>query len=174
MTSSQFTPSRERHTSLKYGYLYLLGGEFGFLCAPEPCELPYFNDVWRSRDGVNWELVTPHAAWSARPGHQAVVLQDHIVLLGGFGLPFNPSDMWASRNGRDWALVSDAPWNAMSSDDIKYDFDALAVQGGPGGMRPSLFTFGGDRETFNFGDPLNFLRVDNDVWRWSPSKEVHK
>ena len=82
---------------------------------------------------MNWELVTPHAAWSARPGHQGVVLHDRIVAFGGFGLLFNPSDMWASRNGRDWTQVSDTHWNAMSSEDIKYDFDALAVQGSPCG-----------------------------------------
>ena len=155
---------------VKNGYLYLLGGEFGFLCAPQPCQLPYFNDVWRSRDGAHWELVTPSAGWSARPGHQAVVLLNQIIVFGGFGLPFNPSDMWASKNGENWTQVSDAPWNAQSSEDIKYDFDALVVKGGPGGMRPSIFTFGGDRETFNFGDPTNYLRVDNDVWRWSPAK----
>ena len=169
-TNAPWAPRAGAAVVVKNGYLYLLGGESGFLCAPQPCDLPYFNDVWRSRDGAHWELVTPSADWSPRPGHQAVVLLDRIIVFGGFGLPFNPSDMWASRNGRDWTQVSDAPWNATSPDDIKYDFDALAVQGGKGGLRPSIFTFGGDRETFNFGDPLNYLRVDNDVWRWSPSK----
>jgi hypothetical protein len=76
--------------------------------------------------------------------------------------------MWASRDGRHWTEVNRAPWNALSSGDIKYDFDALAVSGGPGGQRPCVLTFGGDRETFDFGDPLNYLRVDQDVWRWSP------
>jgi hypothetical protein len=169
-TNAPWAPRAGAGVVEKDGYLYLLGGDSGFLCAPQPCDLPYFNDVWRSRDGANWERVTPAAGWSPRPGHQAVVLQDQILVFGGFGLPFNPSDMWASRNGRDWTQVSDAPWNAMSTDDIKYDFDALVVHGGKGGLRPSIFTFGGDRETFNFADPLNYLRVDNDVWRWSPAK----
>ena len=30
-----------------------------------------------------------------------------------------------------------------------------------------IYTFGGDRETFNFADPLNYLNVDNDVWKFS-------
>ena len=42
------------------------------------------------------------------------------------------------------------------------------MTGGRGGLLPSIFTFGGDRETFNFADPLNYLRVDNDVWSFSP------
>jgi hypothetical protein len=77
-------------------------------------------------------------------------------------------DVWVSKDGALWQLVSDSPWNAASPDDIKYDFDVLVVQGGAGGSRPSIYTFGGDRETFNFTDPTNYLRVDNDVWRFSP------
>ena len=30
----------------------------------------------------------------------------------------------------------------------------------------AIYTFGGDRETFDFTDPANYLRVDNDVWRY--------
>jgi hypothetical protein len=34
-------------------YMYLLGGENGFLCEPFPgCEVPYFNDVWRFGGGA--------------------------------------------------------------------------------------------------------------------------
>lgn len=32
----------------------------------------------------------------------------------------------------------------------------------------SVLTFGGDRETFDFSDPDNFRRVDNDVWQFFP------
>ena len=132
------------------------------------CDPPYFNDVWRSRDGANWELVTEEAEWSARPGHQAAVLKDNIVLFGGFGLITNPMDVWVSKDGADWVQVSISPWNAVSPDDIKYDFDILVSKGARGGLGPSIFTFGGDRETFDFTDPTNYRRVDNDVWRFSP------
>jgi hypothetical protein len=153
----------------KGGSMYLLGGENGFLCEPLPqCQLPYFNDVWRSKDGADWDLVTPAAEWTARPGHQCVVLLNNFVCFGGFGPFGNPSDVWVSKTGEHWTQVSTSPWNAASSDEIKYDFDALAIQGGRNGMRPSILTFGGDRETFDFADPTNYLRVDNDVWRFSP------
>ena len=164
---------------VKNGYMYLLGGEDGFICLPDnPRCPPYYNDVWRSRDGINWELVTASADWSPRPGHQVVVLRNHFVLFGGFGLsddpndPFkaaNPMDIWVSRNGSDWVQVSDSPWNAETPEEIKYDFDALVVKGGWRGQRPSIYTFGGDRETFDFTDPTNYLNVDNDVWRFSPT-----
>ena len=153
----------------KGGYMYLLGGEEGFICDPLPfCDPPYFNDVWRSKDGETWELVTEAAGWSARPGHQCAVVLNHFVCFGGFGLLGNPQDVWVSKNGADWRQVSDSPWNSGSADDIKYDFDVLVVRGGKRGQRPSIFAFGGDRETFDFTDPTNFLRVDNDVWRFAP------
>ena len=155
----------------KNGYMYLLGGEEGFVCDPLPfCDPPYFNDVWRSRDGADWELVTEAAGWSARPGHQCAVVLNNFVCFGGFGLLENPQDIWVSKNGADWRQVSDSPWNSTSADDIKYDFDVLVVRGGKRGQRPSIFTFGGDRETFDFTDPTNYLRVDNDVWRFSPPR----
>ena len=78
------------------------------------------------------------------------------------------SDVWVSEDGNAWEQVSGAPWNAVSPEEIKYDFDALAVTGGRGGQRPSIYTFGGDRETFDFTDPDNYLNVDNDVWQFTP------
>ncbi|MDX2475181.1 MAG: FlgD immunoglobulin-like domain containing protein [Candidatus Krumholzibacteria bacterium] len=161
----------------KGGYLYLVGGEAGFLCQPQPCDPPYFNDVWRSRDGVEWELVTDDAPWSPRPGHVVVVYRNHMVLFGGFGLsddftdPFgagNPLDVWVSRNGYDWRQVSDSPWNAVSPEEGKYDFDALVARSGRGFGRKAIYTFGGDRETFDFTDLDNYLNVDNDVWSFAP------
>ncbi|MGB5808976.1 MAG: hypothetical protein WBG86_00525, partial [Polyangiales bacterium] len=140
--------------------MVLLGGEDGFLCEPQPdCELPYFNDVWRSTDGIDWTLVTDAADWSPRPGHQCAVVFDNIVCFGGFGLPENPMDVWVSPDGATWNQVSDSPWNATSVEDIKYDFEAFALD-------DQIYTFGGDRETFDFTDPDNFMRVDNDVWRY--------
>jgi N-acetylneuraminic acid mutarotase len=165
---------------VKDGYMYLIGGEDGFIRVPPP----YFNDVWRTSDGENWEPVTLNAPWSARPGHMCVVMDDLIYLFGGFGLtpapppppfgppydltvPGNPMDVWASPDGLNWTLVDDAPWNAASPADVKYDFDALLLplKGG----KQAIFTFGGDRETFNFADPLNYLNVDNDVWSFAPA-----
>ncbi len=162
------------------GYLYMIGGEAGFNCFPVPCDPPYFNDVWRTQDGMTWELMTAEAEWASRPGHQAVVIRKHLVLFGGFGqsqnpadpfAPANPMDVWVSIDGAEWEQVDDAPWNATSPADIKYDLDALVVDRGPEGGGPAILTFGGDRETFNPFDPVNYLNVDNDVWRYTlPSR----
>jgi len=148
-------------------WIYLFGGEEGFTCddASKPCP-PYFNDVWRSRDGANWERVTASAGWSPRPGHHCELLEGRFVCFGGFGLPpaGNPVDMWVSADGARWRQLAQRPWNAAGQDMVKYDFAALASSRGPGG--PAIYTFGGDRETFDFTDPANPGRVDHDVWRF--------
>ena len=161
----------------KNGYLYLLGGEDGFLCTFDPKtgpKCPYFNDVWRSRDGASWELVTMQAGWSARPGHVCQALFDTIICFGGFGYPFgdptvaaHPVDMWASRDGATWSKLPIAPWNAAGSAAVKYDFDSLVVRGGGDGRGPAIYTFGGDREA-SFIAPNPGL-VDDEVWRFTQS-----
>ena len=152
-------------TVVKGGHIYLLGGEVGFTCPPGQanCALPYFNDVWRSKNGRSWKRVTPAAGWSPRPGHKCEVLQGKIICFGGFGLPTNPTDAWWSGSGRTWKKLTGTAWNAKSGDEIKYDFDSAVIRDRRG--RAAIYTFGGDRETFDFGDPKNHLRVDNDVWR---------
>src|SRR5210317_215115 len=175
---------------VKGGWLYYMGGEKGFVA-----ETDYFNEVWRTKDGMNWEEVMMSAEgqrWSPRPGHKCSVVANHFVCMGGFGTPFNPSDIWVSKDGADWTKVSDTPWNNnpisnvfacpppppplapdLICDNVRYDFDMLTVSGGKGGMKPSIFTFGGDREVYfpipEFLPP-NFLRVENEVWRYSPQE----
>ena len=165
----------------KGGYMYLLGGEDGFVCNPAtPRCPPYFNDVWRSRDGRNWQRLTEAAGWSPRPGHQCEVLLGRIVCFGGFGLsddpadpfkPSNPTDIWVSANGRNWREVKGTAspvWNAQSPADINYDFAAFPVYFVNGRFQPSIFTFGGDRETFDPRDFTAFEKVDNHVWQFKP------
>ncbi|MGH1493767.1 MAG: hypothetical protein ACRBK7_30955 [Acidimicrobiales bacterium] len=164
---------------VKGGYLYLLGGEFGFAGFPPP----YFNDVWRTRDGRNWELVTESAGWSPRPGHTCDVLRRTMVCFGGFGQstdpsdpfrPSNPMDIWTSRDGKSWDQVAGAPWNAVSPAEVKYDYDTIVAPSGRDGRGRAIYTFGGDRETFDFFDPLQWLNVDDEVWRFSLPRRTVK
>lgn len=171
----------------KNGYIYVLGGERGFSCGfdpASPCQPAtntlYFNDVWRSPDGVTWEEVTASAGWSPRPGHQCVVVLDQIICFGGYGevpgvppVTANPTDIWASKDGATWTELmppASPPWNAGSPAGIKYDFDALVISGERRGLRPSIMTFGGDRERFGLPSEVNAFLIDNDVWRLAPVK----
>lgn len=165
--NSRWSPRAGGIAVVKGDYIYMIGGEVGFICEPLPfCDPPYFNDVWRSKDGANWELVTADAGWAPRPGHQVVVANNHFVLFGGFGLLANPQDVWVSKNGKSWHKLDKGPWDDAPSDQIKYDFDAVVTKGFGKG-NDAIYTFGGDRETFDLSDPNNYLRVDNDVWKFS-------
>ena len=149
------------------GALWLFGGEDGFTCEPLPdCDAPYFNDVWRSVDGATWQLITEAAGWSPRPGHQCEVLGSEVVCFGGFGLVENPTDAWSSPNGVDWTLLGQHPWSADDPDLARYDFDSISITTEAG---PAILTVGGDRETFDFDDPDNWLRVEDDVWLFRPT-----
>jgi hypothetical protein len=158
---------------VKDGWLYLLGGEFAFTGFPPP----YFNDVWRTRDGATWELVTESAGWSPRPGHTCDALDGQFVCFGGYGQspnPFDvfgrqsPTDMWTSPDGATWTKMAQRPWNARSEASIRYDYDTVVAPAAPGSDRNAIYTFGGDRETFNFFDPTQWRNVDDDVWRFAP------
>ena len=87
-----------------------------------------------------------------RPGHQCGVIGGTFICFGGFGLPENPVDVWTSEDGADWQLLTTPPWNARSGEDIKYDFDIIVIDDADAGS--AIYTFGGDRETFDFDDPL--------------------
>ena len=171
---------------VKGGWLYILGGERAFLPSFTDPQ-PYYNDVWRTKDGTAWERVTGEsgADWSPRPGHGCAVAANHFVCFGGYGPAGNPSDVFVSKDGRNWDQVSESPWNnnpdqacepdvpKITCDNIRYDFDLLTVTGGKGGQKTSILTFGGDRELFPVPPffqvpPDNWKRIENDVWRFGP------
>lgn len=176
--SADWIPRAGGIAVVKDDFIYMIGGEEGFLCEDgKPCP-PYFNDVWRTQDGSNWELVTPEASWPSRPGHQVVVADGEFVLFGGFGIdtlnPFvaaNPIDVWTSKDGASWVLNENSPWNATTPEEVKYDFDALTAYDAENN-KTFIYSFGGDRETFNFFDPTNHLNIDNDVWQFCATESA--
>lgn len=77
------------------GKLFVLGGQnFEIVenteCPPGPPYCPpfisgseFFSDVWSSRDGVTWEMVTESAPWPAQAGAVVVVKNGYMYLTGG-------------------------------------------------------------------------------------------
>jgi hypothetical protein len=165
--AAPWEPRAGAATVVRDDLLFLFGGEDGFTCDPLPdCEPPYFNDVWVTADGATWEQVTAAAGWSPRPGHVCELLGNQFLCFGGFGLLQNPTDMWVSSDGAEWTELPADPWGSADPAAMRYDFDALVLDDPDSGER--VLTFGGDRETFDFTDPENSLRIDNDVWTFAP------
>lgn len=112
----RYTPN----TVSKDGYIYLYAGQYWEpvdWCINRPdCRPVGYNDVWRSRDGRNWEQVNANSPWSPRGlVHGGMVWNNEIILLGG-GLKgsqpneaFNDTmiefrDIWSSKDGVNWQL----------------------------------------------------------------------
>lgn len=165
--AAPWEPRAGAATVVRDDLLFLFGGEDGFTCEPLPdCEAPYFNDVWVTADGATWEQVTASAGWSPRPGHVCELVGNQFLCFGGFGLLQNPTDMWVSNDGAEWTELPANPWGSADPTAMRYDFDSLVIDDPETG--PRVLTFGGDRETFDFTDPENYLRIDNDVWTFAP------
>ncbi len=88
------------------GRMWILGGTEDYYFGDDRS---LKNDVWSSADGRTWTLATPHAEWSPRAFHQAVVLADKIYVMGGGN--YTPSyratnDVWCSSDGVKWTQVT--------------------------------------------------------------------
>ena len=125
-----YDPNHEDYEAPKT-YMYVMGGYGGwdeswywfdgFRCK---------NDVWRTEDGANWEVMTHAAAWKPRAFHSVTVLPDPVdplfdyshnssaprmwLLAGGyFGEKGNNVvskmkgyiDLWSSVDGKTWTRI---------------------------------------------------------------------
>lgn len=96
-----WTPRRGHSTLVFDGRLWVLGGAES---SERPDKLPSknLNDVWSSRDGINWTRATDSAPWSG--SHTSVVFRNKMWVIGSEGA-------WYSSDGRIWArAISHARW----------------------------------------------------------------
>lgn len=121
------------------GRLWLLGGREG-VSEKQTTK----NDVWSSRDGKTWQLVTADAPWSPRAFLRSVVHDGRIWVIGGGD--YQPprtvahNDVWSSADGIEWRREPDAPWGP------RIWFSLLSESG-------YLWVLGGYSKEFgNFGD----------------------
>ncbi|TGX46432.1 calcium-binding protein, partial [Sphingomonas naasensis] len=84
------------------GYLWAIGGGM-YATAGSPFE--HRNDVWRSADGINWELVLDHAPWEARRYGSVEVYDGRLWVVGGVNENGNIADSWMSEDGINWISV---------------------------------------------------------------------
>jgi len=80
-------------------------------------EVIWFNDIWSSEDGIDWQIEAQNAAFSARSDFQLVEYGENLYLIGGNegsgtrGAYNFKWDVWQSSDGTNWELlVSEAPF----------------------------------------------------------------
>ncbi|TQV74553.1 hypothetical protein FKG94_16205, partial [Exilibacterium tricleocarpae] len=127
-----FSPRQKHQVVVFDNKLWVIGGLVGDYYGEELAlaeegegESDYTNDVWWSSDGIEWNQVLPSGdVFSPRFGHQVVVLDGKLWLVGGIGGEFieAQTDVWSSENGSAWTQVSTtAP--ARSGEDQVVVFD---------------------------------------------------
>ncbi|NIA15568.1 MAG: hypothetical protein GWP08_16015, partial [Nitrospiraceae bacterium] len=96
------------------GKLWVMGGNTEEANTPPEKQYPQYtthNDVWCSRDGVDWECVTEHAPWTPRMWFIPQVYAGRLWTIGGFDNVngANLGDVWYTTNGRDWEEFKSKP-----------------------------------------------------------------
>jgi hypothetical protein len=75
---------------------------------------PTLNDVWYTKNGVDWTPVVPNAPWNPRAFHSAVAHDGQLWIMGGGHWGKNPlfyHDVWRSFDGVNWEECSSgAAW----------------------------------------------------------------
>jgi len=60
------------------------------------------NDIWHSKDGVNWVKAKTSARFSSRGGHRLLVFKKQLWIIGGIA---TTADIWVSSDGIKWRNV---------------------------------------------------------------------
>jgi hypothetical protein len=152
--------------------MWIIGGkvqEGGY----KPENSMYKNDIWYSAEGNIWTQVTQHATFSGRTGHQCVVFQDKMWVIGGTAMQdfttsnityFNHmqissgiirqvsfSDVWYSRDGINWTA---ATLNAAFGE--RYDHRAVVFHD-----RMWVINGKGYRDIWFSQDGGEWIKIDN-------------
>lgn len=109
--------------------MWILGG--GTYDTPTTPERLYYNDVWSTADGVNWQQHVETAAWEARQYHDVAVFDGNMWVLDGCRRPTgNRNDVWYSSDGVDWQELPDTPWAPRHAASVFAHDDALWMVAG--------------------------------------------
>lgn len=161
ITDSPPWAGRAAHQVVAFdGRMWLLGGQRIF---EEPGQQMAYNDVYASRDGVNWSMETRHAGWSPRGlivG--SAVHRGRIWIIGGgtYDIRTYKNDVWSSADGIDWELVLDqAPWAPRQYHNvIVFDDKLWVIAGG------TVDDMGGTTDVWYSADGVLWTQLTDTPW----------
>jgi hypothetical protein len=117
-----------QHTVVFNDAIWVMGGQTLTKFAPDNTPERFYNDIWRSEDGVKWERIEPVGEmWNPRGMiGGAAVLNGRMWLLGGgtYNTPMTPTrkyfnDVWSTSDGVHWTChTRSAPWLPRSYHDV--------------------------------------------------------
>ena len=153
------------HTVAFDGYLWVMGGQTLPQFAPAPEAL--HHDVWRSRDGADWECVQEHCHWSPRGLVGGACVHNGRMWLPGGGTYDTPgapvrafhNDVWSSSDGINWEChTNSALWPARQMHEVTV-FDGLiwVLEG----YREDV---GNCSDVWHSADGVNWCEVPDTPW----------
>ena len=95
------------HSAVFNERLWLLGGGT-YDTVQRPRRL-FYNDVWSTADGINWECHAEAAPWAPRQYHDVAVWDNKLWVMEGWNQE-NRNDVWCSSDGANWYEVPNTPW----------------------------------------------------------------
>ena len=107
--------------------MWILGG--GTYDTPDAPKRHFYNDVWSSMDGVNWQCHTKSAPWAPRQYHEVAVFDGKMWVLEGYS-GANRNDVWYSSDGSNWHELPDTPWKPRHAASLFVFDNALWVVAG--------------------------------------------
>ena len=103
------------------GELFVIGG---MACDQNQCD--WLSDIWSTKDGANWEMVTEMAPFGKMAHAQAVSFQGFIYLTGGY-----QNGVWRSKDGKTWENLP-APFDSRGYHRMVVHDQAIYLMGGNG------------------------------------------
>ena len=111
------------------GRMWILGG--GTYDTPTTPDRIFYNDVWRSADGANWDRHIESAPWDPRQYHDVAVFDDRMWVMEGYNVSSgNRCDVWYSSDGATWHELPDTPWAPRHAASVFVYGDALWMVAG--------------------------------------------
>lgn len=161
-------------------YIYLIGGVTQLEGFNSRYSMKYFNDVWRSTDGIRWEQLdnndfgyrSEHAA-TVDPSTQRIYIQGgrHGVIVEGQENSSLPVPdyywLWSSNDGVNWTAENDtALFNQsyLSRAEHQMVFMDEQLFGFPGRSTSNIHLIFGESDNYTFWrlDPGNLWSVDSE------------
>jgi TPR repeat protein len=97
------------------GYLWITGGVWAFDVdvVYEPAFSVFLTDVWRSKDGVNWEKTADRSPWGTGSMINTFSAKGYLYLItrGAYGntaqgILREPFEIWRTKDGNKWEQVT--------------------------------------------------------------------
>jgi len=117
------------------GRMWLLGG--GTYDTPTTPQRRFYNDVWSSADGVDWQRHLEHAPWEPRQYHDVAAWDDRMWVMEGWNQS-NRRDVWCSPDGVSWTELPNTPWAPRHAASVFVYDDALWMVAG-NNMSPDVW-----------------------------------